>query len=99
MIPSGQATLELYPDVMAAIVDRAACGEWPLPETPSDFLAWIMDEVEVQQDMIRDTADNLECTKRKDYIALLVWIGGRLRRAHVKPSALPWESGDKELEQ
>jgi hypothetical protein len=69
-------------------LDRASCGNWPAPETDSDFLAWWLDEIQVQKDQI---ASHPEESERKPYIENLEKYSDKLRELGVKPSRLPWE--------
>ena len=80
-------------DIVDGILDRAACGEWPLPETPADFLAWIDDERQIQEDFLADDIHEDERSQRGAYVRRLGEIFRELRDAGITPSRLPWEKG------
>lgn len=68
-------------DVKSMVEDRAACGGWPKPETAGDYMAYILDEAEVQ-------ADNGE----GGYALMLRSIAIVLQNTYcITPSKLPWE--------
>jgi hypothetical protein len=86
--------------VLQTVRDRAACGEWPQPATPGDYLAYIADEAEVQlgqaldvlnDDGLTDEAWGLLVHARnlREIVERLTWFG-------VEPAKLPWESCNHE---
>lgn len=68
--------------------ERAACGEWPTPETPADFLFWIEDEEQIQRDLAEARPEEAE--ERAPYADLLHHYAALLRQAGVWPSCPVW---------
>lgn len=68
--------------VLSMARDRAASGGWPEPKTPGDFLMWIEDEKNVQEDI--NDPDG------KGYILSLSILAMRLRSLGITPANLPW---------
>ena len=74
------------------LLDRAACGEWPAPQAEAEWLAWMLDELEIQADMLRDGhGDEAENASRTAFAGVLSEAILTLIRAGVVPSPLPWE--------
>lgn len=69
------------------IDDRAACGGWPLPQTAGEYLAWIIDEAEIQIDGATSTGE----IEYLDYASSLFNLAGRLLGIGVIPTGLPWD--------
>ena len=72
-------------------LERAAHGEWPLPVTPADFMAWFIDEAEIQRDLIEDEHDAQEIGDCLAYVEKLDAIVGRLAAQGITPGLLPWQ--------
>lgn len=74
--------------------DRACCGEWSYPKTPADYLMWLEDEAELQQNLMfaDETLDSPEVKAREDYASRLLFYSRLLREFGVKPSTPPWAS-------
>ncbi len=70
-------------------LERASCGDWPAPETDSDFLAWWLDEIHVQKDQL---SSHPKESDPKPCIQTLQKYSARLQELGVKPSRLPWEA-------
>lgn len=71
--------------------DRAACGGWPKPVTVADYLMWIEDEAEVQDDQAKEADSPDEITERTVYAAALQEVAKKLRDQGFRPSAAPWD--------
>jgi len=70
--------------------ERAACGNWPRPETPEEILAWTQDELRVQLDCV--ASDEGEYEGRKEEIdALETAVNWMKSDGSIKPAKLPWE--------
>jgi hypothetical protein len=67
--------------VISTLRERAACGGWPEPKTPADFLAWIDDE----SSLIETYGD------RPAYVQRLKEFAERLRDLGITPATLPWQ--------
>ena len=80
-------------DVIETIVDRAACGEWPIPTTEEEFAAWIQDEIQIQKGVVADI-DRGDLLEDRDvrcaYIERLRLLLGAML-PFVVPAKLPWE--------
>ena len=61
--------------------ERAACGEWPRPQTIPDFLAWIEDEVANPPEEGGAT-----------YLRALRGVATELRQLGFVPAIAPWEA-------
>ena len=72
--------------------ERAAIGEWPAPQTISDYLFWIEDEAQYQADQIGTVAID-ERKSQEAYTRALAGVAIELRGWGFKPSLPPW--GDK----
>ena len=84
--------LARYPDLVEAMRDRAARGNWPLPTTPADFMAWFIDEVNVQLDQAM-AAEPLEEAKSYVRCAYAYDLAVKhLAEVGVTPSMLPWQT-------
>jgi hypothetical protein len=83
----------IAPDVRSLILGRAACGEWPVPQTEAEWLAWILDELEVQVDMLKEGRDygSEEVSRRAAYAGTLIENALPFLRAGIAPAPLPWE--------
>ena len=81
-------------DEVLFALERAANGEWPMPVTPSDFMAWFIDEAEIQRDLIEDEHDAQQIGDCLDYAAKLDAIVGRLAAQGITPGVLPWQQGE-----
>jgi len=73
------------------IKDRAACGGFSPPETPGEWLAWILDEATLQTEQADAAQDNEERQARLKYVTLLKTTANRLIKAGVEPDKLPWQ--------
>ncbi|OPY05599.1 MAG: hypothetical protein A4E61_00247 [Syntrophorhabdus sp. PtaB.Bin184] len=62
--------------VMSMVNERAGCANRSMPETPADYLAWINDELEIQQAQLEAYPEE---TDRKGYIDLLTKVVSELR--------------------
>jgi hypothetical protein len=82
-------SLQELDEVKEIIRDRAACGEWPLPETPAELLAWIEDEAEIQEQQLKDHPNEDD---RAPYIKVLRAITAHMRASEIEPAKLPWEA-------
>lgn len=78
-------------DEVRFALERAANGEWPAPTTPSDFMAWFIDEAEIQHDLIEDEHDAKQIGDCLDYAEKLDAIIGRLAAQGITPGMLPWQ--------
>jgi hypothetical protein len=78
-------------DEVLFALERAANGEWPQPATPADFMAWFIDEAEIQRDLIEDEHDAQEIKGRLAYADKLDTIVGRLAAQGITPGVLPWQ--------
>ncbi|MDX9975151.1 MAG: hypothetical protein RBU21_19345 [FCB group bacterium] len=72
------------------IKDRAACGGFSPPETPGEWLAWILDEATLQTEQADAAQDHEERQARLKYLTLLKDTANRLIKAGVEPDKLPW---------
>jgi hypothetical protein len=88
--PGWAAILAEREEVLFAL-ERAAHGEWPMPTTPSDFMAWFIDEAEIQHDLIEDEHDAQQIGDCLDYAEKLDAIVGRLAAQGITPGVLPWQ--------
>jgi len=70
--------------LMSMARDRAACGNFPLPETPGVYLFWFEDEAEIQEAQAETYPDEAE--QRLQYAAVLREAAGRLRDLGYEPS-------------
>ncbi|MDX9956062.1 MAG: hypothetical protein RBT75_18330 [Anaerolineae bacterium] len=77
------------------IKDRAACGGWLPPETPGEWLAWILDEATLQTEQAESAQDDEERQARLKYVALLKDTATRLIKAGVEAAKLPWQQQNK----
>jgi hypothetical protein len=75
--------------VQTWLTERAACGDWPVPETVSQYLGWIEDEAAIQEQQAADHPDERQ-DRLYQAISLRV-IACALRCLGVQPSPLPWE--------
>jgi hypothetical protein len=67
--------------VMSMANERSGCADRPMPETPAEYLAWINDELEIQQDQLEGYPEE---TDRKGYIELLTRVVSELRMLGVE---------------
>lgn len=74
--------------IVSTIKDRAACGEWPIPETIEEQLAWILDEANVQIDQVIANPGEIN---RLDYASVLFHIVYTLTDMGFVPALLPWQ--------
>ncbi len=74
-------------EAMSVARERAANGEWPLPQSISDFLMWIQDEWEFQDRLVA------ECPKESDlvYACALLDLADELHALGFEPSPVPWQ--------
>jgi hypothetical protein len=72
--------------------ERASCGEWPIPQTPGEFLFWIEDEAVHQEDMTEVEAELLEGneTRLQTHTQALREVADRLRDLGFTPAPAPW---------
>lgn len=70
--------------LMSMAGDRAACGTFLPPATPSSFLFWLDDEAEIQEAQAETYPDEAE--KRLRYAAVLREVADRLRDLGYEPS-------------
>jgi len=82
--------LTIDANLIELIDDRAACGGWPKPETRSEYMAWFLDEIEIQKDMLEDSEDDEE-RARKAFIQDLQRAIDQLREQGITPIRLPWQ--------
>ena len=82
--------LNEHPYCVELARERASCGCWPAPNSPSDFLMWIEDEADTQADQGEQYPDE----NRKPYAAYLREVADLLRDTGVVPSTPPWELVD-----
>jgi len=78
-------------EIRVDIQDRAACGGFAPPETPGEWLAWILDEATLQTEQADAAQDNEERQARLKYVTLLKTTANRLIKAGVEPDKLPWQ--------
>lgn len=71
-------------------LERSACGGWPTPRSVADFLMWLEDEAEIQQQQSADHPD--EMTERLVYAAALSELAAELRGLSFEPSTPPWDA-------
>ena len=88
--PGWDVVLAERDDALFAL-ERAANSEWPVPVTPSDFMAWFIDEAEIQRDLVEDEHDAQEIRGRLSYAEELDAIVGRLAAQGITPGKLPWQ--------
>lgn len=69
--------------------ERASYGEWPVPESPADYLMWIEDEAEIQE--AGAEAHPYEADTWTTYAIALRKFAADLRELGVTPSPKPWE--------
>ncbi len=83
----------ITPDVQSFILGRATCGEWPAPQTEAEWLAWILDELEVQVDMIEAGRDDEteDILRRAAFAGTLIENVLPFVQAGIAPAPLPWE--------
>jgi hypothetical protein len=76
--------------VMDMARERAACGEWPQPETPGDYLAWIEDEATIQEEQAAAEIDWIPGAfqERMTYANALRTVARKLRSLSVQPAKL-----------
>lgn len=74
---------------MSMADERAGCGRWPKPVTPSEYLAWLKDEVRVQREQQQNNPDE---TDRALYAEALENLIESLERAGTVAAVLPWVS-------
>lgn len=91
--PGWDAILAERDEVLFAL-ERAAHGEWLVPTTPSDFMAWFINEAEIQHDLVEDEHDAQEIKGRLAYAEKLDAIVGRLVAQGISPGVLPWQQGE-----
>lgn len=74
-------------EAMSVARERAANGEWPAPQSISDFLMWIQDEWEIQDRLVT------ECPKDGDlvYASALLNLVEELRALGFEPAQAPWQ--------
>ena len=80
---------EQYLEARTVADERAALGEWPTPQTISDYLFWIEDETQVQTDRIRSIAIE-ERKSQEAYARALAGVAIELRGWGFEPSLPPW---------
>ena len=71
--------VEIPSAIQRCILGRAACGKWPAPQMPEEWLAWLLDENEAERASRTAFSGALSET-------ILAFI-----RAGVTPATLPWE--------
>jgi len=73
-------------EAMSVARERAAYGEWPAPQSISDFLMWIQNEWEIQDRLVA------ECPKESDlvYASALLNLVEELHALGFEPSPAPW---------
>ena len=74
-------------EAMSVARVRAANGEWPAPQSISDFLMWIHDEWEIQDRLVA------ECPKDSDlvYASALLNLVEELHALGFEPSPALWQ--------
>ena len=78
-------------EIRIDIQDRAACGGFAPPETPGEWLAWILDEARLQAEQADAAQDNEERQARLKYVTLLKATANRLIKTGVEAAKLPWQ--------
>lgn len=73
---------------MELAVNRAACGNWALPETPSDLLAWAIDELNVHISQLESNPSEFDLIGTIKILTAAVLF---LYKQGYRPAALPWE--------
>lgn len=73
--------------------DRASCGEWPMPMSPEDYVSWIIDEAELQEEQAATHPE--EADERLPYAKALRDISARLQAAGVRLVPMPWRAKRK----
>lgn len=84
-------------EIRIDITDRAACGGFAPPETPGEWLAWILDEARLQAEQADAAQDNEERQARLKYVELLKATANRLIKAGVEAAKLPWRKATLKL--
>ena len=80
--------------LVSMMQDRAACGEWPIPESPEDMLAWFEDEAKIQDDsagFFSQRGNNEDSNVHSRFARAIRETCLQLRNLGVKPSVLPWD--------
>jgi len=74
-------------EAMSVARERAANGEWPAPQSISDFLMWIQNEWEIQDHLVA------ECPKESDlvYASALLDVVKELHALGFEPSPATWQ--------
>jgi hypothetical protein len=78
-------------EIRVDIKDRADCGGFAPPETPGEWLAWILDEARLQAEQADAAQDNEERQARLKYVAQLKATANRMIKDGVEPDKLPWQ--------
>jgi len=84
-------------EIRIDIADRAACGGFAPPETPGEWLAWILDEARLQTEQADAAGDDEERQARLKYVTLLKTTANRLIKAGVEAAKLPWQKATIKL--
>lgn len=78
-------------DLVTFLRERAACGGWPAPVTPGDWLAWVLDEAEIQRAEARTAVDPAPHHRFASYLrAVAVFLDA----LGVTPASLPWRTAE-----
>ena len=74
-------------EAMSVARERAANGEWPAPQSISDFLMWIQNEWEIQDHLVA------ECPKESDlvYASALLDVVKELHALGFEPAPATWQ--------
>lgn len=80
---------EAHLGILTTVQDRAACGDWPQPETADDYLFWVEAEAQTQEEQINGLS-GMELDATIQYTGHLRQMAAQLRALGVKPSPAPW---------
>jgi len=74
---------------IAFLNERAACGSWPIPDTPAEIAAWALDEMTVQSELAHKYPG--EAVDRMASAARFAELAATYLQNGTVPAALPWE--------
>lgn len=74
-------------EALSVARQRAANGEWPAPQSISDFLMWIQDEWIIQDRLVAESPKDSDLI----YASALLDLVEELRALGFEPSPAPWQ--------
>ena len=77
-----------YPSVKAMVDERLSCGDWPQAQSDGDYLAMVLDEISVQEDVCGIDPNSYDDLELLDH---LIGVAQHLLDCGVEASPLPWE--------